>query len=99
MTNAVDVLLVGGPKHAQVACINRAAMPNYIGMPENGIADVYSYIRHTWKHDDTGMLYHVGIGPGVQPTDSLVQNAIDLVQFPPSWDLNPPYAVNLVATL
>ena len=88
MSNAIDILHVGGPKDGVVVCTPRPAVKFYeYDVIEGG---VYAYERI--QHARDGFYSHVAI-PATEgaenPTDEDINNAIDAYGFTPGWDINP----------
>lgn len=84
MTNAIDILLVGGPKNGTVVCMNRARMTTNIEFPDGDV-----YVRQVWTEPGTTLQYHVATQPGEgEPGDLDIANEIALSRFPTAWDLN-----------
>lgn len=88
MTNAVDVLLVGGPAHGRVICANKSTNPLYVEAWEDGDY-LGRYQRESWTNMQAER-YHVAYPDGVYPTptNSEVEAAIEAANFNPAWDLN-----------
>ena len=87
MTNAIDILCVGGPRNSTVVCMNRARMAANIEFPTFGGSDVY--VRKVWTDAETTLQYHVATQPGEgEPGDVDIANEIAMSRFPPAWDLN-----------
>lgn len=89
MTNAVDVLCVGGPKHETVVCFNRVGgLKSTHTFPDiSGIGDDAVYTRREWWSEGTEHWYHIATDANDEPTDSEIAIAIAANLFPPAWDL------------
>lgn len=85
MTNAIDILCVGGPQHATVVCMDRARQTTNITFPYDGSV----YARKVWTDAETTLQYHVATQPGESEADDAdIANEIALSRFPAAWDLN-----------
>ena len=83
MTNAIDILCVGGPRNSTVVCMNRARMTTNIEVGED------TCTRQVWTDPDTTLQYHVATQPGESEAGNVeIANEIALSRFPPAWDLN-----------
>ena len=82
MTNAIDVLLVGGPRNSTVVCMNRARMTTNIEFPEGDV-----YTRQVWTDPDTTLQYHVAVIPELELGDVDISAEVAQSRFPPAWDL------------
>jgi len=80
MTNAVDILCIGGAADGDMLCVKRAVAAAYYAR------DVaYSHL----VYEREGKKYHLAIPQGEElPSSETIGNAIDAANFPPSWDLN-----------
>ena len=88
MTNAIDILCVGGPRNSTVVCMNRARMNTFIELGTDG-GGVVTYTRKVWTDPETTLQYHVATQPGEgEAGDVDIANEIALSRFPPAWDLN-----------
>lgn len=87
MTNAVDVLLIDGPKHGDVICVKKPFTSAYIGAPLQGIADAVTYTRRQFTAA-SGKRYHIAQYEGGSSGVSDIEFTIIARNFPPSWDLN-----------
>lgn len=92
MSNAIDVLCVGGPKDGVVICMQRPAV-KFIEFP--AIAGLEVVGIHTYEriqHEREGFYYHVAIphGEGAEEVgDEDINVAIEAYGFTPGWDINP----------
>lgn len=87
MTNAVDILLVGGDANGHLVCMNRLHATTYIDTI--GTLGVVTYSRIQWTHPTTGKLYWIAVeDAALPPTDAQVIAEIDAAKFNPAWDLN-----------
>jgi hypothetical protein len=93
MSNAVDVLCIGGPMNATLVCVPRPG-PSLIEFPvatDETAEAVLTYTRRTWEDPVTGKKYHIAAREGDDVTDEQIIIEIVMHNMPPSWDLNPPY--------
>lgn len=90
MSNAIDVLCVGGPKDGVVICMPRPAA-KFINYPVlAGQGGVYTYERI--QHERDGRYYHIAVpaGEGAEEVgDEDINVAIEAYGFTPGWDINP----------
>lgn len=89
MTNAVDVLAVGGPATNRVWCLNRNAQgfPHTIQVPSLDPAGVLDYTPRRFWNTVTERWYWIATWSGDEPTDSEIQFIIAVNDFPPAWDM------------
>lgn len=84
MSNAVDIVMVGGPAHARMVCMERDKMTTYVEFPvigANGGLANYTVV----KRQIDGEWHRFGVPTGeVEPTDADVL----LAGSTPAWDLN-----------
>ena len=86
MTNATDVLLVGGPKNGEMFCVNREGyMPSQLD-PSQLNQDVAPYTLRKFWNNVTERWYWIGTQDDT-PTDEDIQWQIAAVDFKPAWDL------------
>lgn len=78
MTNAVDILLVGGPAHGRMVCARRPVSANIDALTSGGIA--------VYKTEAFGR-YWIARAVDLGITDEEVEAAIAYVNLQPSWDL------------
>lgn len=92
MSNAIDVLCVGGPKDGVVVCIQRPAA-KFIEYPAvSGMEVVGTHTYERIQHDRDGRYYHIAVpvGDGVEEVgEEDINAAIDAYNFTPGWDINP----------
>lgn len=82
MTNAIDILMVGGPANSRVVCMNRARMSSTID------AGGTTYTRRVWTDAETTRQYHIATPLETEVEDADIAHEIALSRFPPAWDLN-----------
>lgn len=89
MTNATDVLLVGGPGSGDMHCLNRNApsFPSKITMLELGVGEVVYRPVKFWSTTHQRW-YWVATSDELYPVDGqFIAMAIELCDFQPAWDL------------
>lgn len=89
MTNAVDVLCVGGPADGRMHCLNRNAQgfPTNIEVVSLDPAGQLTYVPRMWWSEDVGAWYWIATWSGDEPGDSEIMFAIAINQFNSAWDL------------
>jgi hypothetical protein len=87
MSNAVDILLVGGPAGDRMILASKERMSKYYAFPYK--SGEVSYTLQAWTHPVTGAKYHIGISDDWPVTDEEIAVAIVMGNFGPAWDLNP----------
>ena len=87
MSNAVDILAVGGTHNGRQWCMQRAQMTTYIEAQAEGFG-IVRYIRQQWEHPDTLKLYHIATPEGETVTSEQILAEIESANFQPAWDLN-----------
>ena len=92
MSNAIDILHVGGPKDGVMICAPRPAAKFYNYPVVDGGVPVGEYSYERIQHAYNGFYYHIAI-PATEgaenPTDEDINAAIDAYGFTPGWDINP----------
>ncbi|HEX8586206.1 MAG TPA: hypothetical protein VF680_17570 [Allosphingosinicella sp.] len=90
MSNAVDVLLVGGPKNGSMLCVPRPVVNIPVDAGQLQGDPEYIYNVQAWTDPLSGKRYWIGTRENdPPPNDSVVTVLILVQQMPPSWDLNP----------
>ena len=86
MTNAVDVLAVGGPANGRMWCVNKAAgaMPSTVQVISQG---VLTYPLTKWWCEVTQRWYWIARRDVDQVTDADIYWEVVLHNFQPAWDL------------
>lgn len=84
MTNAVDIVMIGGPRNGRMYCVERAKLTGFIGTL--GTDARQPEIAYTIdKRQIEGVWYRYALAPDVPtPTDAEVIAAGAI----PQWDLN-----------
>lgn len=92
MSNAIDVLCVGGPKDGVAICMPRPAA-KFIDFPAiSGDMPVGVYTYERIQHVFDGKWYHIAIPAqegAENPSDDDINAAILAYRFTPGWDINP----------
>lgn len=88
MTNAIDVLVIGGPADGKMVCMPRPAS-TYIEFPYTLPDDsLLRYTRRKWTDPNTGKVYHIATRDEDMVTDEQIAWTITIANFQPGWDLN-----------
>lgn len=90
MTNAVDVLAVGGPANGRMWCVNKVGgkMASYVEVISIGEqAGVLQYPLRKWQHPVTQRWYWIATREVDQVTDADIVWEITVNNFQPAWDL------------
>lgn len=74
MTNAIDVLCVGGPLDGRMWCMPK---PQALG----------EYVTNAWNHPDTNDGYWIAMHPDYLVDDEAIKAAIAEANFTPAWNL------------
>ncbi len=86
MSNAVDILFIGGPNHNVMYDVPKPYVSSYpMDFPSTGIV---FYERRSFHHTN-GKQYHVAVLLDSGLTDAYIEAMIDAYGMTPSWDLNP----------
>lgn len=86
MSNAIDIMCVGGPANGRMVCMQKNMLTTYIDFPVVG--GVVTYTRHKWEHPITGKLFHIATRDGDDVTDDDIVFEVTMGNFTPAWDLN-----------
>jgi hypothetical protein len=88
MTNAVDVLFIGGPATGRMICVNKAGatFPSAFDHYEEGEVAV-TYTRRAWFNPDNEQWYWIATTAEDEPNDGTIAVAIAAALFPPAWDM------------
>jgi hypothetical protein len=86
MSNAIDILCVGGPANGKMVCMQKAAATTYIEFPI--LPDDTRYTRRKWKHPLNEKMYHIASRDTDVVTDEQIIVEIVMANFTPAWDLN-----------
>jgi hypothetical protein len=90
MTNAVDVLCVGGPANGRMYCLNRNAegFPPKLDITSiDDPAGVITYIPRKWWNSTNERWYWIATWDGYAPTEDEIHWQITYDYFQPAWDL------------
>jgi len=87
MSNAIDIMCVGGPANGRMVNIPKPA-PTFIDFPVAG--GITTYTRTTWTHTLTGKLFHIATRAEDEVTDDDIVFEVTMGNFTPAWDLNTP---------
>jgi hypothetical protein len=87
MSNAIDILVVGGPANGKQICMQREHQVPLLGFVAEGVGEV-TYTRRKWLHPTTGKLYHIAARDEDAVTDEQIIVEITMANFGPAWDLN-----------
>lgn len=87
MTNAADVLLVGGPANGRMVCCNKVPK-----MPASYDAFIdyetfVTYPVNKWWNAQTQRWYWLAIYPDAAMSDAEIANEILAREFQPAWDM------------
>lgn len=84
MSNAVDVLLVGGVASGRQMCALRPVVPELVWN------DTDTMTAHIYEHrvftSSDGKNYHVAVND--DSSDFAIELLIDMLGFQPGWDIN-----------
>lgn len=83
MSNAIDILCVGGPANGRMVCMHKKHLTTYIEFP-----GVTRYTRRQWEHPLTGKMFHIATIEGDDTTDDDIVFEVTMTNFTPAWDLN-----------
>lgn len=80
MSNAIDILFVGGPKHGHLIC---APLPNSstYSVPGADGEFVYQYRKHIYAMQQ----YNIAVLQGVAVRDDEINDLIVALRFPSDW--------------
>lgn len=84
MTNAVDMLLVGGESHGRMICCRKPLSATYDVLSKDSDVETYKRREHTYY--GTGKRYHIGTVDD-DVTDDFIDQTITATDFQPAWDL------------
>ena len=85
MSNAVDIVMVDGPAHGRMVCMERDKMTTYVEFPvlgANGGLANYTVV----KREIAGQWYRFGVPTGMEPQPD--DSSVLLAGAQPAWDLN-----------
>jgi hypothetical protein len=85
MSNAIDILIVGGPADGRMVCMQRKQLSTFVEFPtaEEGLA---TYARGKYAYN--GKLYHIATREEDALTNEQIDFAIVMNNHQPAWDLN-----------
>jgi hypothetical protein len=78
MTNAIDVLLVGGVEHGQMVCCNLA---------QDGAARWAGYIVIPWWRVENQRWYWVALPINSTPINEVIEQAVAIYMHQPAWNM------------
>lgn len=88
MTNSVDVLCIGGPKHDTLVCFNKSeGLATEHEFQSIGGEPSITYTRRDWWHEGNERWYRIATHLDNEPSDAEIAIAIAAALFPPAWDL------------
>lgn len=89
MSNATDVLCVGGPARDRMVCLNRNAevFPTKLEFVSLDPAGVLLYRPRQFWNTTTERWYWIATWSDDEPMDSDIRYAITVNNFNPAWDL------------
>lgn len=86
MSNAVDVLLVGGVASGRQMCAMRPVVPELVWNDTNTMtAHIY---EHTVFTSSDGKKYHIALDGEDESSEAEIELLIDATGFQPGWDIN-----------
>lgn len=87
MTNAADVLLVGGPANGRMICCNK--VPKMVSNIDTIVEGqgVVTYPVNKWWNAQTQRWYWLAIYPDAAISDTEIANEIWAREFQPAWDM------------
>lgn len=77
MTNAIDILCVGGPLDGRM----------WWAHVTHGVKNIEGYMRQEWRDPDTDEGYWIAVHPDYPVDDATIKNTIAASQFTPAWNL------------
>lgn len=88
MSNAVDILCVGGPASGRLMCQPRPVPNNIEVFASGGGPTFYMYATQQWTNPVGGKKYWIAKRTVDTVSDSAIAALILAEGMPPSWDLN-----------
>jgi hypothetical protein len=89
MTNATDILAVGGPANGRMWCLNRNAQgfPTKVEVLSIDPAGMVTYVPRKWWDEVNQRWYWIATWSGDEPDNNRVWWEITVNNFQPAWDL------------